>query len=466
MKSRFCPSPTGLMHLGNARTALFNALLAEHTKGVFLLRIEDTDKVRSDEAYTHALMEDLHWLELHWHEGPEVGGEHGPYWQSQRQAIYDYYYDVLMKANLAYQCFCSEAQLALNRKVQQSSGKPPRYPGTCRHLTAEDIAAKKAKGLQPTLRFKVSAAKKIIFNDLVRGQQIFNSSDIGDFIIRRAEGTASFLFCNAIDDALMGVTHALRGEDHLANSPRQILLLEALNLKAPQYAHISMILGADGTLLSKRNGSRSVQELKNQGYLPLAIVNYLARLGHYYEQDNLMSLQELAKNFLVERLVRAPAKFDLDQLNRWQKEVVMQLDLKAVWQWLAPTIELMIPSDQIDSFVETIRPNILFPSDAKMWAYAIFSPQLEFDVDHLQILREAGKAFFEVAIQAVDKFDTQFDKIASYVVEQTGFKGKKLFMPLRVALTGQPHGPDMSSLLQLMGKQSIQQRLLAALQQI
>lgn len=264
VKTRFCPSPTGLMHMGNVRTALFNALLAKSANGCFLLRIEDTDRERSDARYTKALMEDLLWLGLGWQEGPDHHQGNGPYHQSERQSIYDDYYQRLETAGVAYPCFCSEEELALQRKIQRSSGRPPRYPGTCRELTDAQREEKFAQGLKPTLRFAVPENEMIAFDDLVRGHQKFDSNDLGDFIIRRADGTPPFLFCNAVDDALMGVTHALRGEDHLTNTPRQLMVLDALGLTGPTYGHIALIVGPDGSPLSKRHGSRSIEELRGE----------------------------------------------------------------------------------------------------------------------------------------------------------------------------------------------------------
>src|SRR3990167_7034335 len=311
VKARFCPSPTGLVHMGNIRTALFNALFVKGHHGIFLLRIEDTDKERSKAEYTTYLQEDLNWLGLEWNEGPGVGGKNGPYQQSERQAIYDKYYQELESQGLAYPCFCREEQLTLIRKIQRSQGKPPRYPGTCRHLTKEQVETKFREGEKAALRFKVDDETVVTFTDLVKGKQTFYGHDIGDFIIRRTDGTPPFMFCNAIDDATMGVNHVLRGEDHLTNTPRQIMMLEALHLPVPHYAHISLIIGGDGAPLSKRTGSRSVQELRAEGFHPIAIDNYLARLGHHYEEETkLMSLDELAATFKIESLGSAPARFD------------------------------------------------------------------------------------------------------------------------------------------------------------
>ena len=273
VKARFCPSPTGLIHLGNARTALFSALFAKKMDGVFLLRIEDTDRERSKQEYADILMQDLKWMGLEWQEGPDHDCGAGPYYQAQRQFIYDDYYERLEVAGMAYPCFCSEEELALARKIQRASGKPPRYPGTCRKLSDEQIAVKLSQGCQPTLRFKVLDDEWVEYEDFVRGKQKFNSNDIGDFIIRRGDGTSPFMYVNAIDDSLMGVTHVMRGEDHITNTPRQLMILAALGLRAPQYGHISLITGQDGSPLSKRNGSRSIEALRLEGYLPEAVIN-------------------------------------------------------------------------------------------------------------------------------------------------------------------------------------------------
>jgi nondiscriminating glutamyl-tRNA synthetase len=321
-KTRFAPSPTGYLHLGNVRTALFNALLARREQGSFLLRIEDTDRERSRPEYVAALLEDLRWLGLDWQEGPEIGGPHPPYAQSERAAIYAGYYQRLEERGLVYPCFCSPAELALSRKTQLAAGRPPRYAGTCARLSEAERQARRRRGLQPTLRFRTPPGQLVQFIDLARGPQQFASDDIGDFIIRRADGGPQFFFANAVDDALMGITHLLRGEDHLSNTPRQLLLLEALDLPAPHYGHLALIVGADGGPLSKREGHFSVRELRATGYLPEALLNDLARIGHSYAHDHWMSLAELAEAFTLERLGRAPARYDEAQLLHWQSEAV------------------------------------------------------------------------------------------------------------------------------------------------
>ncbi len=454
MKSRFAPSPTGYITLGNARTALFACLAAQ--QACFLLRIEDTDVERSKSEYVDGLKEDLSWLGLHWQEGPDVGGSHGPYFQSQRSDIYEHYYKTLVDKGLAYPCFCSEEQLELARKIQRAQGQAPRYAGTCRHLTVEELAQKQAQGLKPALRFRMPANNTVQFHDLVRGDQHFESNDIGDFIIRRTDGGSAFMFCNAIDDALMEVTLAMRGEDHLTNTPRQIVILQALGLPIPRYAHISLIMGSDGTPLSKRNGSRSIRELRQLGYLSIAVVNYLARLGHTYANPEFMTFQELAEQFDCSNLGKSSAKYDEKQLEYWQKVAVMRLSKAELKVWLADTLKT-VPLEMQDLFLEIIHPNILFPADSKEWADVLFG-----DInltDEAKILAiEAGRNFFDALLEIIESCGTDYAAITNQLKERLNVKGKALFQPLRVAVTGQLHGPELASMLPLIGKDRLLKR--------
>ena len=459
VKTRFAPSPTGLLHLGNVRTALFNALYARHGGGVFLLRIEDTDLERSRGEYILSLMEDMHWLGLDWQEGPEADDTHGPYAQSQRGDIYRRYFDELEEQGLAYPCFCSQRELELSRKTQLASGRPPRYAGTCAHLTAEERQRRLDKGIQPTLRFRVENGAVVQFNDLVRGPQAFATDDIGDFVIRRAEGSAAFFFSNAIDDALMEVTHVLRGEDHLTNTPRQILLQQALGLATPHYGHISMIVGADGAPLSKRTGSRSVRELREAGYLPLAVVNYLARLGHHYENNAYLDMDGLAREFEVAKLGRAPARYDATQLDYWQRQAVQHADAETLWQWMGEAVQAIVPSAQRDAFVAAVRGNVLFPGDALRWARVIYTETLELQGAAEALVTQAGAAFFSAAAAAVEAHASDYAAIVEQLKRDTGAKGKALFKPLRAALTGEVDGPELAPLLNLITAERARARL-------
>lgn len=450
MKTRFSPSPTGQMHLGNVRTALFSFLFAHHEKGSFLLRIEDTDKTRSKPEFVQLLQDDLNWLGLQWDEGP--------FFQSQRQHIYDEYYTYLEEHEAVYPCFCSDEQLALSRKIQISSGHPPRYLGTCRKLSSEEIASKISSGLKPTLRFKVPEDKEIHFQDIIKGAQRFRSDDIGDFIIRRADGSASFFFSNAIDDSLMGVTHTIRGEDHLSNTPRQILILSALGLSIPQYGHLPLILSTEGSALSKREGSLSLETLRTEGYLPAAICNYLGRLGHYYEKNNFMSLTEMAENFLASHIGKTPAHFDLTQLLHWQKLAVMQSDDETFWQWLNTATRELVSKDHQKQFIALMRPHVLFPNEAEKWA-KIFYEDLLLDLQAKTLLQQAGENFVVLLRESIEKSDADYTQVTKLLSEQSGLKGKALFQPLRIALTGETSGPELHGIFNLLGKQGLLERI-------
>lgn len=458
IKTRFAPSPTGLIHFGNVRTALFNVLLARKQGGSFLLRIEDTDLERSREEYIDALKEDLRWLGLDWQEGEGAAGDAAPYRQSQRSPVYGQYLEKLEADGRVYPCFCSAVELEVSRKVQAASGKPPRYSGKCAHLKADEAARKKADGAPHTLRFRMPSQTMLAFDDLVRGTQKFPSEDIGDFIIRRSDGTFAFFYVNAIDDALMGVSHVLRGEDHLTNTPRQIAILAALGLPVPQYGHISLIVDSLGAPLSKRTGSMSVQELRELGYFPLAVNNYLARLGHHFTDTSLLEVSELAAAFETGSLGRAPARYDRTQLDYWQAQAVQRADDDALTAWLAPAVKGMVPDGQMKDFAAAVRANVVFPHDARQWAEAVYADALPISDEARQVLENASPELFRVAVDALLE-DMDFKAFANRVKEASGASGKNLFLPLRAALTGQTFGPEMPALFKLMGHGRARHRL-------
>ncbi len=458
-KTRFAPSPTGLLHLGNIRTALFNFLLARRAQGTFLLRLEDTDAMRGHEKYARALEHDLRWLGLVWDEGPEAGGPHGPYAQSERGPIYKEYFATLEAKGLAYPCFCSEHELAIARKTALAAHRPPRYAGKCRALSPAEAQARFARGEPATLRFHVGDGKTVEFEDRVRGRQTFSTDDIGDFVIRRSDGTPAFFFCNAIDDALMGVTLVVRGEDHLTNTPRQILLLQALGLPLPEYAHIALVVGADGAPLSKRTGSKSVEELRSAGYLPPAINNYLARLGHTYDANTFMSMEALAENFDLSRLGRAPARYDEAQLMHWQREAVLHLPSAALREWMGEAVQALVPPDGFAAFVEAVRGNISFPADALRWAQIVFTDKLVISHAAREAMAAAGPDFFATARQALERHGADFKAVSGAVKQERSVNGKALFQPLRAALLGELDGPEMAKLLPLIGVERARKRL-------
>ncbi|HEX5458738.1 MAG TPA: glutamate--tRNA ligase [Steroidobacteraceae bacterium] len=456
--TRFAPSPTGELHLGNARTALFNFLLARRTGGRFLLRIEDTDAQRSQESHLAMMLEDLRWLGLDWDAGPDREDDRGPYRQSRRGALYDRFFEALELQDAVYPCFCTPLELEATRRAQLGSGRPPRYAGTCRELSAQQRSAKRAQGLPATLRYRVPAGRRIEFVDRVHGPQSFLSDDIGDFVIRRADGTAAFFFSNAVDDASMGVTQVLRGEDHLANTPRQLLLLEALRLPAPSYGHVSLILGADGAPLSKRHGATSVREFRASGYRPEALRNHLFRLGHSSAEHGLLDLEAMAHAFDPAHLGRASAHFDTQQLRVWQKEAAHHLPADEARAWLAPVLPAGLSEAAAAAFVAAVQPNVILPQDAQPWARIVFGPPPSLEPEGEEIVRKAGGTFFAAAARAAVQ-SGDLPAIASAVRAATGKKGAELYMPLRLALTGLSHGPELAPLLKAMPAGAAQTRL-------
>src|ERR1700691_2757627 len=398
--TRFAPSPTGSLHLGNARTAFFSHLWARKTAGRFILRIEDTDVERSQARFRDELMAQLRWLGLDWDEGPDIGGPSAPYCQSERGALYQEMFARLESTGRAYPCYCTAEDLELSRKLQRMAGKPPRYAGTCRNLTRAERAERVGRGLKPSLRFAVPDGEVIEFNDAVHGPQRFLSGDIGDFIIRRDNGTAAFFFCNAVDDAMMGVTQVLRGDDHLTNTPRQLMLLDALGLRRPGYGHVGLLVGIDGAPLSKRHGSTSVQEFRDRGFFPAALLNHLFHLGHTGDVEGWLPPADMPAHFRPGHLGRAPARFEEAQLVHWQKETLQRMPAADIGAWLGL-------ADAAD-FVELVRHNVVLPADAAPWMAVVRGELPPLGSGELSIVAAAGPEFFAAATGALEESGQEF----------------------------------------------------------
>ncbi len=465
-RTRFAPSPTGTMHLGNARTALFNWLFARHHGGTLLIRSEDTDVERSDEDYLEGLLDGLRWLGLDWDGGPDraIAGI-GPYRQSERQDLYDAYLDRLVAEDRAYPCFCTREELAAARKRQLAAGKPPRYPGTCAGLSEAERDERRRAGRTATLRFRVPDSGSIAFDDLVHGRQRFRLADIGDFVIARADRVPAFFFANGVDDALMGVTHVLRGEDHLTNTPRQLMLLEALGLPAPAYGHFPLILGSDDKPLSKRHGAASLEELQEAGYLPAAVVNHLARLGYRPPSDELVDLETLASGFALERVGHAGARHDPEGFKAWQRRAVEALDGETLWAWLAAHRPSDTPALPVAGprFAAAVRANVELPQDGWYWARRLFDDAAEPEPEAASEIAAAGPPFFRAAAGVTEPSPVaDFRGWAKAVGQATGQKGRGLFRPLRAALTGAVQGPELANVVALMPEAQVFERLRAA----
>lgn len=446
------------MHLGNLRTALFNFLLARGAGGQFVLRIEDTDTRRSEVAHRRAIEDDLGWLGLEWDEGPGKGDGEAAFLQSERAAVYEELLARLQERGYVYPCWRTAEELKDFRAERMAAGRAPVYDRDWGRLPDSEIRARGEAGQRPALRFRVPDQGATEFQDLVRGSQRFGLADIGDFVVRRADGSSAFFFVNAVDDGLMGITHVLRGEDHLSNTPRQILILEALGLPVPQYGHLPMLLGSDGSPLSKRSGSASLGELREAGFMPAAIVNYIARLGHAFDTGEFMDMAGLAAHFDLERLGRAPAHFDGEQLRHWQSLAVHQCDRRTLGSWAGEQAMEAVPAGRRDRFLDLVQPNILFPSDVADWAAVVFARGLEIGPEESERLGAAGSEFFAACLRA-HQAGADLKSMAATVREATGARGRDFFMPLRLALTGLDHGPELGPLLSLMPPDVAEERL-------
>jgi nondiscriminating glutamyl-tRNA synthetase len=460
MRVRFAPSPTGQLHVGNARTALFNWLLAHGKDGTFILRIEDTDAERSTRQSEASILDDLRWLGLDWDEGPDVGGPSGPYRQSERLHLYTSYSTELIGAKHAYYCFCSPQKLDVDRQSDLAAGKPPRYHGTCRDLPAAEAQTRIDAGERPVVRFLVPENVEVKFTDLVRGEVTFSTEVIGDFVILRSDGRPQYNFAVVVDDALMEVTHVIRGEDHISNTPRQILLYGALGFAPPEFAHLSLVMGPDHTPLSKRHGATSVAEFRARGYLPEALVNYLALIGWSPGGDEeLLDIGELARRFAIEDVGHSAGVFDPEKLawmNRHYMKVAAPGRLAAeAMRYFIHRGYVTRRTDQSADFVASLLPmavgsvdrleeipdrlRFLFRFDA---AEAVAKPEVA------DVLNEPGAREVIVALAEELRDRERLDRdafraAANRVKARTGQKGRALFHPIRVALTGEGGGPEL-----------------------
>jgi len=438
--TRIAPSPTGFLHLGNARTALFNFLFAKAKGGKFLLRLEDTDEQRSAISFSDSILEDLKWL------GMDIDGEIIS--QSNREAIYQNQAEKLVKIGAAYPCFCDKQTLELERRAQLKSGKAPGYSGKCSNLSQDDVQQKVDANQKYVIRFKVPKNQKIAFNDLVRGTQTIKSKDIKDFVLLRADGSASFLLANTVDDGLMNISHVIRGEDHLANVPKQILLSEALGFKMPKYAHLPMIVNDSGKPLSKRDGDFAVREFKAQGFLSQALINYIARLGHSYTENTILDVKQLTNSFAISKLGKSPGRFDLSQLVKYQQDSMYLLSDEAFLDWASPAMT-KVPKDLREQFTALIKPNVATLGDVNLWQQNIFADTLKFTGHIGETIKAAGVDFFVKAHEIYTKHH-DLDKLLEGL-KASGYTGKDLFKPLRLSFTGLEGGPTLPDIVNFLG---------------
>jgi nondiscriminating glutamyl-tRNA synthetase len=466
MRVRFAPSPTGHLHVGNVRTALFNWLLARGQEGTFILRIEDTDVERSTADSDAMILEDLRWLGLSWDEGPEVGGPVGPYRSSERLGEYQARARVLLEEERAYYCFCTPEQLESERKEALANNLPPKYSGRCAQIDPAGAKRRVLSGEPAAVRFRTPGNRDIVFTDLVRGEIRFHTDVIGDQVLLRSDGHPAYNFAVVVDDGLMGVTHVVRGEDHISNTPRQLLIYEALGFEPPAFGHVAMVLGPDHTKLSKRHGSVSVDEFRAKGYLPEALLNYLALLSWSPgENEELVPIADMAKRFSLSDVGHSASVFDEEKLAWVNRHYLKDADHERLtrvsvayferagyvtprlkpegFAYLLSLVPLFNTSvDRLEQVPERVRQVFAFSAVAALGDAAIRG--------------EAGEAPARAVIAALAEelqsaprlLDrVAFRGVADRVRQKTGQKGRSLFHPIRIALTGATDGPELDLLV-------------------
>ena len=469
LRLRFAPSPTGHLHVGNARTALFNWLLARGSGGVFFLRIEDTDAERSTKASEESILDDLRWLGLNWDEGPDIGGPRGPYRQSERLGIYRAHVDRLLADGRAYRCFCTTEQLEADRNAALAAGKPTRYSGRCRAIGAAEAARRLAAGEAAAVRFQVPELRDVVFDDAVRGTVRFSTDVIGDPIVVRSDGMPAYNFAVVVDDALMGVTHVIRGEDHISNTPRQILLYEALGFETPVFAHLALVMGPDHSPLSKRHGATSVAEFRAKGYLPEALVNYLALVGwsprgaaagdSEDRTGELVPIDELARRFSLDAVGLSPGVFDEEKLAWVNRHYLKAADpdrlaALSVDFLRASGLELTLHDEGL-RYLASVVPIATGSVDrldqvaGRLSFLFDFNPHAALAAGAVRAEMASGAAMAVVralasALAQAPRLDKErFRAIAGDIRTATGQKGRALFHPIRLALTAKEEGPEL-----------------------
>ena len=477
IRVRFAPSPTGFLHIGGARTALFNWLFARHHGGAFILRIDDTDQARSTDESTQGIYDSMEWLGLDWDEGPKVGGPHTPYIQSERDDRYHKYVQQLLDIGNAYRCYCTPEELDQMRTRARVEKRSQGYPGKCRHLTEADRQKLEAEGRKSTIRLKIPEGA-IIVRDLVLDVIKFEAEMLDDFIIVRSNGSPLYNFTSTIDDIEMGITHIIRGADHLSNTPKQLLISQALGFDPPQYAHLPMVLGSSkGEKLSKRHGATSVEQYRDDGYLPEALINFLVRLGWSYDdKEEIFSVDQLIERFDLERVGKSGSVFDIKKLQWLNGHYITQLDLSARTDAVIPFLQKgdLLQEERsrtwLEQFVEAVGDRLETLADITAYSYLFID---DFDYDPKAVKKwwkgnpaEILQGLRDV-LEAVEVFETEPIEAAIWAhIEAIGISRIKTMQPLRVALSGEAGGPGLFDIIVLLGREKVLKRLDRAIRHI
>lgn len=476
VRVRYAPSPTGHLHIGNARTALFNYLFARGHNGKFIIRIEDTDQKRNIEGGEESQLQYLKWLGIEWDESIDVGGEYGPYRQSERNDIYAKYTKQLMENEQAYYCYCTEEELEAEREAQIAEGKPPRYSNKCRHLTSEDRAELEAEGRKPSIRFKVPEGRVFKFDDMVKGEVAFESDGIGDFVIVKKDGIPTYNYAVAIDDHLMKMSHVLRGDDHISNTPKQLMIYDAFGWEAPKFGHMTLIVNESRRKLSKRDESiiQFIEQYKDLGYLPEALFNFITLLGWSPEgEEELFTKEQFIEIFDPNRLSKSPALFDMKKLKWMNNQYIKELSTDEVVDLALPHLvkagkvkEEMSDKEKqwVYDVIALYKDQLSFGAEIIELTDLFFRTSIEYDEEAQEVLNEEQvpevMQAFAQEINSLEDFEPASIKSSIKAVQKaTGHKGKKLFMPIRVATTGQTHGPELPQAIALLGKETVLARL-------
>lgn len=482
VRVRYAPSPTGHLHIGNARTALFNYLFARHNDGEFIIRIEDTDQKRNIEDGEKSQLENLAWLGMDWDESPEKPGKFGPYRQSERGGIYQPLIDQLLASNRAYKCYCTEEELEAEREAQRARGEMPHYAGTCAHLSPEEQAAKEAQGLKPVIRFRVPINKSYAFNDMVKGEIAFESENVGgDFVIQKRDGMPTYNFAVAVDDHMMEISHVLRGDDHIANTPKQLMIYEAFGWTPPSFGHMTLIINSEtGKKLSKRDETilQFIEQYRALGYLPEAMFNFISLLGWSpVGEEEIFSPTELIEVFDEHRLSKSPAAFDGKKLAWVNNQYIKEMDLDELTGLSLPyliadgRVEAQPSAAKIEwvqKLVSLYQPQMSYAAEIVEVSSLFFNEHPVYGAAEKEVLAgetvPAVLASFKEKISQVTVLDVSNIKAAiKEVQKETGVKGKNLFMPIRIAVSGQMHGPELAETIELLGKEKVLAHLEKAL---
>ncbi len=475
VRTRFAPSPTGNLHVGGAHTALFAWLFARHEGGKFVLRIEDTDEVRSTEESLQAIYDGLKWIGIDWDEGPDVGGPFEPYVQSERLELYDQQFDRLMDSGRAYRCFCTPEELQQQREIMQARGIPPRYEGPCRNYDEKQIQTLLAEGKPYCVRFRVHESGTTVVDDLIRGEVSFDNSLLGDFVIRKTSGYPTYHMAVVVDDHLMDITHVIRAEEHLANTPSHVQLMEALDFERPQFAHLPLILGPDRTKLSKRHGSVNLLDYRDQGFLPEAMRNFLAIIGWSPgAEQEILGLEELIQKFTLDNVSKSPGIFDLEKATWLNGEYLKTADADYLTDLLVPMLqeEGLIEGDLsperrewLERVVDLMKERTRLLNDFVVWGRYYFTEDFPYDnrARKKWLRREDVPERLDMLAERIEKMENwdlaSIEQVIRGLADDIDVGAGKIIHPCRAAVTGQTIGPSLFHLMELLPKESVVARL-------